>query len=338
MIRRLDELLLQRAMGYETRQQFIQDAIDAMVLEVEYGLAPGEPATHTTMRGDTPRRGGSKPEDKTPRDRVQSENEHPLTIEETKISPPVKGHTIAAGIAEVADGPQFGLHNRDYPSIWAASRLAQASRERPANAEEVLATLGEEAWRFAGRLRGLEDDIGVKLTALFPTNREKPQSATWAFLSFAIGSYRETDSGIRASGPLFAWSICQLEKRDRVICIGMTEEGYSFLNALAGMSLMLPHESEYANRFFHHLRRSAPADWLGFRRTIEGISKGFSRPDLVQHMHDSWPEWTQSVASTNTAGYVARSREWGLVEPKLRDRRYVLTGLGMDFVRMAGEE
>ena len=56
------------------------------------------------------------------------------------------------------------------------------------------------------------------------------------------------------------------------------------------------------------------------------------RPDraaLLEHFEQLDPEWTKSVISTNAAGYVARAREWGLLEDGMEDGRYVPTEIGL---------
>jgi hypothetical protein len=40
------------------------------------------------------------------------------------------------------------------------------------------------------------------------------------------------------------------------------------------------------------------------------------------------PDWSKSVASTNAQGYVARGREWGLIESRQVQGRYALTPFG----------
>ena len=53
-----------------------------------------------------------------------------------------------------------------------------------------------------------------------------------------------------------------------------------------------------------------------------------SRLELVEVFQTARPDWTASVAATNTQGYVARAREWGLVESKQVAGTYRLTEFG----------
>jgi len=190
--------------------------------------------------------------------------------------------------------------------------------------EQVIA----EAWDYGARLSELDRRFGFKVSALFPTNVSKPQSAAGVFASFAIGDYGRVGSRIVASGPLFLWNICQVQLVGGKPCIGTTGEGYDLLERLDGLTAAIPHDRKYADIFFEYLQKRAPVDWAGFAAVLESVGSGITRPELVQAFETHWPEWTATKASTNTAGYVARAREWGLVGTKQIDRRYVLTEYG----------
>jgi hypothetical protein len=53
-----------------------------------------------------------------------------------------------------------------------------------------------------------------------------------------------------------------------------------------------------------------------------------TRDALVRHFAGLRTDWSANVVATNSAGYVARSREWGLVRPAMHEGRYLLTEFG----------
>ena len=337
LIRRMDELLVSGKGGYGTRAEFIEHAVEAMALETEHGVALEQPGQQLeSAQDDVTHRPSAQTIQGTNASELSVKEVSPLSISETVIRELQDGLVTIEGSATVVDAPLFGLHNRDYPSIWAARRIAIATRESPQDFMRLQQQIGNEAWQFAERLQDIQEGSILKVTALFPTNREKAEAATSAFISFALGHAEVTSAGIEATGPLFAWNVCQLQSGESGLLIGMTRAGRALLMALDGISLQFPHKKEHTVRFISHIRRYAPNDWLAFRAVLEYADSGPGRKKLVELMNGRWPEWSRSVASTNTSGYVARTREWGLLEPKLRDGRYVLTPLGKEILRREG--
>jgi hypothetical protein len=110
--------------------------------------------------------------------------------------------------------------------------------------------------------------------------------------------------------------------------VGLTSAGRELLTALEAVSLEMPHPPGLAERFFAHLRAFAPQDWWGFTTLLEAVEAGTTRVELVELFQRAQPTWNESKNATNAAGYVARAREWGLVEPKQVDGRYALTPFG----------
>jgi hypothetical protein len=113
----------------------------------------------------------------------------------------------------------------------------------------------------------------------------------------------------------------------------LTREGRHLLDAVSEMTVKAPHEAELAQTFFDHLHAAAPKDWKGFGETLSALERGVRRADLVGALQRQHPEWTESVAATNAAGYVARSREWGLVAPRQVQGRYEITNFGRDLLK-----
>jgi len=69
-----------------------------------------------------------------------------------------------------------------------------------------------------------------------------------------------------------------------------------------------------------------------------GLGQGASGATNRTHAgraHLAVPRVAHTTAETNCMGFVSRSREWGLVLPRLLDGRYLLTTLGVALVEQA---
>lgn len=346
LVREIDELVLQGHGGYQTRQEFLLDAAQNHILEVKYGSAAGDqPSRPTTDRaGQTGGQTQARPASAPPEVTEEVASTPPVAISngtpidplrgfaDTELRVGRRGTVVEDGLAVTKEEPVLGLHNRDFPSIWAAALLANQTAEGPVPLSRFLADATRSAWRYAESLRELEHETRVKLRALFPTNFAKPQSAEEGFKAFAIGSVAKkhrNDGKVDASGPLFSWGACQLVRgEDDQMMIGLTTPGYELLEGLDGLSLRWPHEPEYAERFLAYLRGYAAWDWSGFERLLAAVVERPTRVELAQDFKRWHPEWSDALSNTNAAGFVARGREWGLLEPKLIDGTYALTEFG----------
>ncbi len=327
LIRRMDQLLLKGTGGYQTRTEFIHEAVEAMVLELSYEPAPEEPRLHAMPlpANAPPVSAGPPGAQPTPAEPLKAPA---LDLEGTRLGTPPPSVTLDDGEGTVIDEPMFGLHNRDYPSLWAARHLAALTSDDLVGLDEFLRTLVDAAWEFGERLLALEKTVAAKLSALFPTNRAKPQSAEEGFRVFAVGTCTANGHELRLGGPLFMWRVCQVTRRDGRLLVGLTRTGRELLTALEDVSLEMPHPPDLAERFFAHLRAQAPQDWWGFTTLLEAVEAGATRVELIDVFQQAQPTWNESKNATNVAGYVARAREWGLVEPKQIDSRYALTPFG----------
>lgn len=341
LIRRLDRAVIEGRGEFETRSEFVREAVENLLLELEYDPAPPEPPRSRRvqetqrhaengadghggegfLRADDP----SKTSGALEKGAVAA-----LGLSATALRAPSRGAVIDDGVAKIADEPLFGLHNRDFPSFWAAVQLAEITHQGPAPFSDCLDELVERAWRYADELREIEEATGeAKLRVMFPTNRDKRQSAEEGFKTFAVGTAtRGPDHSVIARGPLFSWRICQLQRDDSGLLIALTSRGYELLEALDGISLATPHPRGTAERFFGHLRQWSMADWRGFEILLDGVSREPDRAGLVAHFKAARSDWSNAVAATNSQGYVGRAREWGLVEPKQVKSRYLLTEFG----------
>jgi hypothetical protein len=340
LIREIDAAIVSGLGGYSTRTEFFRDAAEGLLFELKYEPAPAEPvvarkptatfAKPAVEDGDSAR-GGVNVDSSDSSGRMLDRIDH---ADVTALRLTTLGEAVADGEAEIDDGPLFGMHNRDFPSLWVAFRLAERSAGGPVPYESFVEEVTDEAWSFAEALSGLEETAGLKLTALFPTNRAKPQSAAAAFKAFAVGSVADGKLGIvRAEGPLFSWRVCQVRRSTGGdLLMGLTPDGWELLRSLDGISLQLPHPAELAFAFLQHLRHHSPGDWWGFRTVVAAIADEPNRLELIETFQRERPDWSPNVSATNAQGYVARAREWGLVQPKQVAGRYALTEFGTNYL------
>jgi len=327
LIREMDAVILEGLGGYATRAEFIVDAIEQRILELSVGVVEdaGAPTVSTLTGGET---------------NYEMMASAPVTpptaaLPMTALSSPSSGATIACDLdlSRPEGRPLFGLHNRDYPSLWALAQLATMTSNGPVPAETFYFETLREAWQFGELLLAVEEDLRIKCTALFPTNPEKKKAAEMRFRSFAIGDYRPAGDAWTTSGPLFEWRLAGLVDGDEAgPLIGVTPGGWKVLQAVAGISVEEPHPEAAAAEFLGHLAEHAPADERGFRAIVTAVGPdGVTRQEVLDQIAKSWPDWTKNEVSTNSAGYIARAREWGLVDPKQTKNRYHLTALGHDY-------
>lgn len=319
MVRRIDRFILSGVGGFETRTDVFREGAQ-MVLD-EYAHSGG--AAHRAY------------DDLAPETAVTPSSDG-VALEDTVLhAPGAAGAIIAATAAPVRQQMLFGLHNRDYPSLWALHRMADLTAGSLRQLDECVRLVTADAWLYGERLAELEEKLGQKLTALFPTNRDKRQSAEEAFRSFAIGGCATTGNGLVATGPLFEWKVCGVARDDSdALVVGLTDRGHALLHDLDGVSLRLPHERRHADAFFRHLREVDAADWRGFEFVVKTVAEDVTREDLVEAFAGTLDE-RQDQAATYAAGYVARAREWGLLEPKQRQGRYALTEFGEEIASTA---
>lgn len=327
LVRRMDTLLQRRAGGMETRNEFVEEALRMLVLEHEYEDDKAREALAPSKRVSAPREGRSE------LNLAQGAGSTTIIAEPdlvfTELVSPSRPVLIDKGVASVEDSCLFGLHNRDYPTIWAAFQIAGLTAGTCRSAGTVFKMVIERSWDFAARLQAAPPPPGFKLTSLFPLNREKRQAAEGRFRLFALGKYDRDEETVSAEGPLFSWHLCQLSRVDDDLVIGLTPEGWTLLEQLDGISLRLPHSDRHADAFLNHLRRFSLEDWWGFQTVLTVASEGATRTTMIERFaRERTNEWSQNEVSTNAQGYVARCREWGLVEPKMIASEYRLTPYG----------
>ena len=337
LIREMDAIIVEGVGGYSTRAEFILDAIQERILELT--IEGVEDAGLLPMLQDV----GSAPLQLThtpaaPQSLVDSSLQ--VTMQMTELTPPAAGFIIPAAhdLSRPEGKALFGLHNRDYPALWALDQLAAMTTEEAIPIVDFFARILEAAWEFGMNLLALEKQEESRFTTLFPTNPGKQKSAETRFLAFAIGDYRADSAGtIDTSGPLFEWRTVGLSGSASEPSVGLTASGWQLLADLKGLSVEQPHAPSCATTFLNYLKEYAPGDERGFIEIMRAIGpSGATRESVLNHVGAQWPEWTENEVSTNAGGYIARTREWGFVEPKQSKSHYHLTPLGLE--HLGGEQ
>jgi hypothetical protein len=334
LIGRIDQAVVARKGGLETREQFFREAAEGFLADLSYEEAP-EPVSQS--RADPTRETADPDLISEVVGSVPAWEREELQLADlagTALGAPRHGTLWDSGVAEPDQEPMLGLHNRDYPSLWAASRLSRYTDEGPIPFDEFRRRATDAAWLFGRELARITGEGDPRLTALFPTNPRKPDSSERAFQSFAIGSVpsrHPADGLIPASGPLFSWGLCQLRRLDGQLFVALTPAGHGLLEDLAEISLDLPHHTRPARLFLDYVFEHAPGDGWGFARILEAVRTRPGREEIVARIGAARPEWSAATASSVTQGYIARAREWGLLEPRLEQGKYVLTVFGEEW-------
>ena len=128
------------------------------------------------------------------------------------------------------------------------------------------------------------------------------------------------------------WKVIGFENSPDGMKVGMTEVGVRLLEDLVGLTVVQPHPPEMAQKFFDYLKFHTPVDWIGFITMMKSASQRHRRHEMIEVFANQWPDITAANAATHTAGFVARGREWVVVEKEMekemQDKRYVLTDFG----------
>ena len=355
LLRRIDNLLGDRVGGYSDRTEFIRDALEERVLELTH--SPLDEASGPRSRAQLGAGSGGGTVDKVaalgawvrelderqpPGDPdnewdvpIPSIDFEPRNIEQTALRLEGRGVFRSLPIAlPIEDGPLYGLHSRDYPSLWALNRLCSWTLERPLRLQDFHDLAVRAAWSFGVGLVSLGGELGVNLAGLFPTNRHRASSAEETFRAFGIGLVRKPRSGPSPvlSGPLFKWQVCDVWPVDDELMIAPTSAGHELLQAIDGLTADPPHEADRARGFLAYLSAQAPQDRECFDELLRAAAEAPARDALVRHFREPWHQMSESMRETTVQGYVGRAREWGLLRPKLERGRYRLDELGEELL------
>lgn len=211
----------------------------------------------------------------------------------------------------------WGMHNRDFPTLWSALHLATATANssEPVVFTQWLPSLARDAWRIA---LGLSEDRAFDLSG-FPSNAAKWAKAETRFLTFFVGSADGT-------GPLFDLGLAGMDANGRC---GLTAAGVEVLGALDGWGCHVDAVPTDVRRsaWLGHLARWAPVDVELFTFVVSALGDGCdTRDSLLLAVAERYEDWSNSQVSTNSAAAISRLREVGLVERRQAAGRYVLAG------------
>ena len=151
LIRELDDAVRDEASGFETRAELVVEAVEWLLVGMEFREAM------------TPRASGLDPT-------VGMS----AKMDDTRLLLPADVVTVEATDTVVVEEMVIGLHNRDYPSLWASAQLARVTQHGPIGFSEFVEHVLASAWEHGRLLADLERQTSSKkLTAMFPSNPMK---------------------------------------------------------------------------------------------------------------------------------------------------------------------
>lgn len=218
----------------------------------------------------------------------------------------------------------WGMHNRDFPTLWACRHLLSSAESNlgPVDLAEWTTNVASAA-SYIGD--GLREDESWDLSG-FPTSSAKSGTnrVHGRFLAFFAA-----DPG--GAGPLLDFGLAGLtdEPRPR---IGPTAAA---LDVLAGLDGFAPYrggamDDEQRTVWINHLRIYRPGDLGLLGDVVTAITGGIDRrEDLVGAVVAANPArsaWSATTAATNVNGAIGRLREMGLLAHRQTKGRYVLVG------------
>jgi hypothetical protein len=335
LIREMDIRILGSGGAYQDRNEFVSEAIRDRLAE-EAALDGDEPESTPPARHRKP----SAP-------RIAEElvgyvapdlgrAEEPMLALAIPATPKARGDQLYLGDwqrgnsctvpAQRSERVSFGLHNRDFPTLWALNRLATMTGRDAVGWDQFLAVVREEGAGVGERLRlhDLEAGHAIPIGIGFPKPGAKRDASIERFVNAMLGTAR------RADGPLFDLALIGFadEAREK---IAPTDAGLDALGDMVdrGLGTDLPQPPAAFKRWWQHLSEWVPAERAAWHKVLRVAAEATSRDELVA----AFPEWRGHTATTNTVGFIGRSREWGLMQPELHDGRYLLTELGQMVAR-----
>lgn len=316
LLRQMDALILSSEGAYLDRSEFLAEAIaDRLAEEAHAHLAPAaaEIASIDEIRAVRP--------------------EAMVTDDAVAFGDWAKDGSAVTLPSVPGPATNFGLHNRDFPTIWALDWLGRLVTEagRPIAWAQYLSELVPRAWALGSALQtaDLANGALAKRAAGFPTNTKKHDAAEQRFLAHSVGSVaipRGTSMATRNDGPLFVFRLVGLAVDGDAVLVAPTHEAVVLLRDLgrANAGTVRPFPPEAWAAFSAHLEQFSPEEIAVWRRVLTVLADKPGRTTVAARC--SW--WSGSIAETNAMSYIARGREWGLVEPKMVDGHYDLTELG----------
>ncbi|HET9198833.1 MAG TPA: ribbon-helix-helix domain-containing protein [Solirubrobacterales bacterium] len=329
LVRRMDTIIINSRGAYADRSEFLAEALRDRIEAEEQRLAD-----EVGKEEDSPR----TPAASTP---IAASGAHtPHAGSESTMSPLppdidfcdwLEGETPTLPLAP---GPatNFGLHNRDWPTLLAADWLGRLTSNsgKPLEWSHFTRAVTDWAWEYAAKLQreDLDRPRGAKVAAGFPTNRKKPEATEMRFREHFLGMSNKRGN----HGPLFVFRLIGVDDRS----VALSEPGIALLDALhaAGAATGPPFSVTAWRAFARHLREHSPQELDNWLRVLAIVAEGPDRETLVNRCN--W--WKGGAADTNSMSLIARGREWGLVELALDEGRYQLTNAGTNALQAEWEQ
>lgn len=322
LVRRLDRTILDSNGAYADRTEFLVEAINDRLTEEDASTGGtvemrDGPVLEATVPVSTSARVG---------------NGQPFNDEVAAVR---LGDWLNADTTPTlprTEGPafNFGLHNRDLPTLWAFDWLGRlVSRAgHPIPWRQFDADVLPRAWAMGRALRAqdLSGQYPLKAAAGFPMNLKKREATERRFMTHFVAAM----GGNGPIGPLVVFGMIGSEVRDELE-VAPSPEGIKLFKALisAGIDRRPPFPPAAWPVLAVHLRNHAPEELRGWLRVLNLVAGRPARSELVAGC--TW--WSGSTADTNAMSYVARGREWGLVESKLDNGCYQLTTFGQEAIQ-----
>lgn len=319
LVREMDQTILASNGSYNGRDDFIKEAISDRLAE-ERSRPDRAPASVVRLHAT------SKRTDKRAAEKGQVVGGSQLLEPQSWSGKPVP--TLAP---QQVGGILYGLHNRDYPTLWAVRSLLAMSSERGSAIpwSDFTAAVLEAAWNVGAQLAKMDAERAAdeqKASVGFPINPEKRRSSEARFLEHMVGV---ADRARGPTGPIFAMKLAGVNGVGEALVIAPTGEAIALWDRLVaagfGSKDRPPHVPAAWDVFREHLRSQLSEDFDAWMRVLRAIDSQPTREELIEGFAR---EWAGAAAATNVAGYVSRGREWGLIAGKLQNGRYVLTEVG----------
>lgn len=340
LVRAMDEAIVTSRGGYSDRNDFVAEAIwdrlneDATVdTQVKPSVRSVRSKSATALpRPESQSASAGTATSKVPNAPVEIDDEGgiPRSVAEGYLplaeAVTGRGQTPTVPLTP-ANGVNFGLHNRDLPSLWVTTFLANEVRRMrtPVAWSSFTTSVRIQGQAVGEGLRSLDAllRMPVKVAVGFPKGGDKARASEDRFISTALGT--PTREG--TAGPGFLLGLIAAD--DPVATRPLLAPTPAALDLLAGLAedgfgLRLPQPVAATRRWLAHIEAVNVAEHKAWMEILHAVADKPSRTELIGR----FPVWTGSQADTNCMGFISRSREWGLVEPDLPDGRYRLTDLG----------
>lgn len=252
----------------------------------------------------------------------------------------------------------YGLTNRVSPTLWAASRLIEVQVKQggePVAYSTFLMRVMPEAWRIGA---GVEKWEALQRPNLGAPTRRFSSSARWpsvpdqsdperaerreastvyGFVEYALLIWMAGARQMRAGGgrgPLIALGLVDSSAReDGAVFLKATSAAVRLAVGLgrAGASCQYPHNADSWLAYEKFLAEANPLELQRMDTMLDVIATAEDRADVFRGVAriDAQAQETVSGSATLANGYIARLREWGLIElarPKFGDKALTTRG------------